>query len=132
MPSLLPSPVVHLNTPSLLPLPAPPRPRVLRPRPRRALHTQATLHVLLERRELDALTPDELEVYETPDGILSSERVPAGVYVPEVVASKNVRKPRGRFKVGRGVRVCARARARVCVFGGGVSAWAVLLCWGVG
>lgn len=47
----------------------------------------------------DALTEEELDIYETPEAILSSERVPEGVYVGEVVESKNVRKARGRFKV---------------------------------
>jgi hypothetical protein len=36
--------------------------------------------------------------------MLSSEVVPEGVYVPEVVVSKNVRKARGRMKVGGGRR----------------------------
>lgn len=38
-------------------------------------------------------------MFTTPEGMLSSEVVPEGVYVPEVVVSKNVRKARGRFKV---------------------------------
>ncbi|GIL49256.1 hypothetical protein Vafri_5386 [Volvox africanus] len=62
-------------------------------------HVMAVLRSLLNRTELDALTEADKEVYETPDGILSSERVPAGVYVPEVVVNKNVKKPRGRFKM---------------------------------
>ncbi|GIL73837.1 hypothetical protein Vretimale_5312 [Volvox reticuliferus] len=62
-------------------------------------HVMAVLRSLLARTELDALTEADKEVYETPDGILSSERVPAGVYVPEVVVNKNIKKPRGRFKM---------------------------------
>ncbi|KXZ48792.1 hypothetical protein GPECTOR_25g376 [Gonium pectorale] len=58
----------------------------------------AVLRKLLDRAEHDALTEDDRDVYETPEGMLSSERVPAGVYVPEVVVNKNVKKPRGRFK----------------------------------
>ncbi len=62
------------------------------------------LRGLLERAEHGALTEADRDVYDTPEGMLSSERVPVGVYVPEVVANKNVKKPRGRFKVrwGRG------------------------------
>jgi hypothetical protein len=40
-------------------------------------------------------------VYNTPEGMLASDVVPAGVYVPEVVMSKNVRKARGRMRVRR-------------------------------
>ncbi|GLC46160.1 hypothetical protein PLESTB_001196200 [Pleodorina starrii] len=61
-------------------------------------HVMAVLGSLLVRSEHDSLTEADKEVYETPEGILSSERVPAGVYVPEVVVNKNVKKPRGRFK----------------------------------
>lgn len=53
----------------------------------------------LERSAHDGLTQDDFTVYATPEGLLSSEVVPEGVYVPEVVVSKNVRKARGRFKV---------------------------------
>jgi hypothetical protein len=38
-------------------------------------------------------------VYNTPEGMLASDVVPEGVYVPEVVVSKNVRKARGRMRV---------------------------------
>ncbi|GFR52601.1 hypothetical protein Agub_g15198, partial [Astrephomene gubernaculifera] len=62
-------------------------------------HVQAVLRSLLVRSEHDALTEADKEVYDTPEGILSSERIPAGVYVPEVVVNKNVKKPRGRFKM---------------------------------
>jgi hypothetical protein len=40
-------------------------------------------------------------VYNTPEGMLSSDVVPEGVYVPEVVVNKNVRKARGRMRVRR-------------------------------
>lgn len=60
----------------------------------------------LERGEHDGLSDEDFAVWTTPEGLLSSEVVPEGVYVPEVVVSKNVRKARGRFKVrarwGRG------------------------------
>jgi len=59
------------------------------------------LQGLLARGPHDALSGQEVDVWATPAGMLSSERVPDGVYVPEVVVSKNIRKPRGRFKVGR-------------------------------
>lgn len=53
----------------------------------------------LDRSGHDALTDEDFAVFTTPEGMLSSEVVPEGVYVPEVVVSKNVRKARGRFKV---------------------------------
>lgn len=56
----------------------------------------------LDRTQHDALTDDDIAVYNTPEGMLASEVVPQGVYVPEVVVSKNVRKARGRFKVSAG------------------------------
>ncbi|PNH07202.1 hypothetical protein TSOC_006379, partial [Tetrabaena socialis] len=64
-----------------------------------ALYGGSVLRGLLSRGEHDALSEADREVFETPEGVLSSERVPAGVYVPEVVANRNVRKPRGRFKM---------------------------------
>ncbi len=60
---------------------------------------QAVLRSLLERAEHDGLGEADRDVYDTPEGMLCSERVPAGVYVPEVVVNRNVKKPRGRFKV---------------------------------
>jgi hypothetical protein len=57
------------------------------------------LAVLLERGPHDGLTSQDFRVYETPEGLLSSEVVPKGVYVGEVVQSKNVRKARGRMRV---------------------------------
>lgn len=57
------------------------------------------LRPLLQHSDHDGLSPDDITAYNTPDGLLSSDVVPQGVYVPQVVASKNVRKPRGRFKV---------------------------------
>lgn len=48
----------------------------------------------------EALTDEDFNIFTTPEGMLSSEVVPEGVYVPEVVVSKNVRKARGRMKVG--------------------------------
>ena len=47
----------------------------------------------------DALTAEDMDVYATPEGMLCSERVPEGTYVPEVVMSKNIKKSRGRMKV---------------------------------
>lgn len=57
------------------------------------------LDTWLDRKEHDPLTEEDFAVFNTPEGMLSSEVVPEGVYVPEVVVSKNVRKARGRFKV---------------------------------
>jgi len=57
------------------------------------------LEKLLDRADSDALTKHDVEVFETPEGTLSNERVQEGVYVGEVVASKNVRKARGRMRV---------------------------------
>jgi hypothetical protein len=51
------------------------------------------------RSEHDTLTDDDIAVYNTPEGMLSSDVVPEGVYVPEVVVNKNVRKARGRMRV---------------------------------
>lgn len=70
------------------------------------------LRELLVRGEHDGLTEADKEVYETPEGMLSSERIPAGVYVPEVVVNKNVKKPRGRMRVrgGRGFGEPVRRR----------------------
>lgn len=66
------------------------------------------LQQLLDRSAHDALTRAQVDVFETPEGMLASERAPEGVYVPEVVASKNVRKARGRMRVRRrGGRRCA-------------------------
>ncbi|KAG2444413.1 hypothetical protein HXX76_001166 [Chlamydomonas incerta] len=59
----------------------------------------AVLRELLVRGEHDGLTEADREVYETPEGMLSTERVPVGVYVPEVVVNKNVKKPRGRMRM---------------------------------
>lgn len=53
----------------------------------------------LDRSEHDGLNTDDISVYNTPEGILSSEVVPEGVFVPQVVTSKNVRKARGRMRV---------------------------------
>jgi hypothetical protein len=53
------------------------------------------------RSEHDTLTDDDIAVYNTPEGMLASDVVPEGVYVPEVVVSKNVRKARGRMRVRR-------------------------------
>lgn len=66
----------------------------------------AGLSSWLDRAEHGALTDDDIAVYRTPEGILSSEVVPEGVYVPEVVVNKNVRKARGRMRV--------RARGHAC------------------
>lgn len=62
-------------------------------------HVQAVLASLLHRSEHDALGEHDKDVWETPEGTLSSERIPAGVYVPEVIVKKNVKKPRGRFRM---------------------------------
>jgi hypothetical protein len=51
------------------------------------------------RSDHDALTKHDVEVWRTPEGVLSSEVVPEGVYVGEVVRNKNVRKARGRMRV---------------------------------
>jgi hypothetical protein len=74
----------------------------------------------LDRSGHDALTDEDFAVFSTPEGVLSSEVVPEGVYVPEVVVSKNVRKARGRFKVSQApLGVAAGVREE----GGGFSAW---------
>ncbi|KAF8055816.1 hypothetical protein HT031_006591 [Scenedesmus sp. PABB004] len=65
----------------------------------------------LDRSRHDAVSDDDIAVWRTPEGLLASEVVPEGVYVPEVVVSKNVRKARGRFRVS--ARLHASARARV-------------------
>eukprot|EP00882_Tetradesmus_deserticola_P023753 GHRQ01025864.1.p1 GENE.GHRQ01025864.1~~GHRQ01025864.1.p1 ORF type:complete len:387 (+),score=135.80 GHRQ01025864.1:731-1891(+) len=52
----------------------------------------------LDRSEHDSLTDDDIAAYNTPEGMLASDVVPAGVYVPEVVTSKNVRRARGRMR----------------------------------
>lgn len=61
------------------------------------------------RSEHDALGDDDIAMYNTPEGMLAADVVPEGVYVPEVVVSKNVRKARGRMRVsaqqGQRVRV---------------------------
>ncbi|GBF89654.1 hypothetical protein Rsub_02372, partial [Raphidocelis subcapitata] len=57
------------------------------------------LQALLDRAEHDALTKHDVEVWRTPEGVLSSEVVPEGVYQGEVVANKNVRKARGRMRM---------------------------------
>ena len=59
----------------------------------------------LDRQAHDTLTEDDIAVFNTPEGMLNSEVVPEGVYVPEVVVSKNVRKARGRFRVSEGCRL---------------------------
>jgi hypothetical protein len=61
------------------------------------------MHQCTRRSEHDALTADDIAVYHTPAGVLSSEVVPEGVYVPQVVKSKNVRKARGRMRVSEGL-----------------------------
>jgi hypothetical protein len=60
-----------------------------------------SLHYIATHRSVhDALSDEQLFIWSTPRGVLSSERVPEGVYVGQVVESKNVRKAaRGRFKV---------------------------------
>lgn len=67
------------------------------------------LEALLDRSDHDALTRRDVEVWGTPEGVLSSEVVPEGVYVGEVVASKNVRKARGRMRVSGAREGAARA-----------------------
>jgi hypothetical protein len=57
------------------------------------------LEQLLGRGEHDGLSEEDITCWRTPEGILSTEVVPEGVYVPEVVANKNVRKARGRMRV---------------------------------
>eukprot|EP00955_Chlamydomonas_euryale_P003148 33349-Chlamydomonas_euryale.AAC.1 len=52
-------------------------------------HVVGALAVLLDRAEFATLTQHDLDVYATPEGVLSSERAQEGVYVGEVVASKN-------------------------------------------
>lgn len=85
------------------------------------------LAVWLDQAEHAALSDDDFSVFNTPEGLLASEVVPEGVYVPQVVVSKNVRKARGRFKVGDrgrqqwrdGWRVSLHAHCRglcVCVW----------------
>jgi hypothetical protein len=59
------------------------------------------LQKLLDRADHDALTRHDVDVWRTPEGVLLSEVVPEGVYVGEVVASKNVRKARGRMRVSK-------------------------------
>ncbi|MEW5308073.1 MAG: hypothetical protein WDW38_000060 [Sanguina aurantia] len=63
-------------------------------------HVGAALATLLDRVEHDALTEHDLEVASTPEGMLCSERVAEGTYIPEVVENKNVKKARGRMRSG--------------------------------
>ncbi|XP_074569489.1 LOW QUALITY PROTEIN: protein ILITYHIA-like [Curcuma longa] len=44
----------------------------------------------------DMLTENEIKIFYTPEGQLSTEQ---GVYVAETIAAKNSRQPKGRFKV---------------------------------
>ena len=60
------------------------------------------LEQLLDRKEHDGLTEEQITIWRTPEGMLSTDVVPEGVYVPQVVANKNVRKARGRMRVSAG------------------------------
>lgn len=44
----------------------------------------------------DALTEKDIQIFRTPEGMLSTEQ---GVYVAESVASKNIKQAKGRFRV---------------------------------
>eukprot|EP00898_Chlorokybus_atmophyticus_P007528 jgi/Chlat1/7777/Chrsp66S07244 len=54
------------------------------------------LSELADRAEHDRLTPEDLDVFNTPAGQLANEK---GVYVAEIVANRNVRRAKGRFKL---------------------------------
>ncbi|KAG1666477.1 hypothetical protein FOA52_004859 [Chlamydomonas sp. UWO 241] len=60
----------------------------------------ASLAALLDATEFSALTEDDVIVYETPEGMLASERPAEGVYVGEVAKSRNTKKAKGRFAKG--------------------------------
>lgn len=62
-------------------------------------HVLPLLERLLDLSEHAALTPRDVDVYETPEGMLASERVPEGVYVPEVRFMVRIR---CRCRVGLG------------------------------
>ncbi|CAI9767444.1 unnamed protein product [Fraxinus pennsylvanica] len=50
---------------------------------------------LPDRFEHDALSENDIQIFRTPEGMLSSEQ---GVYVAESVAAKNVKQAKGRFR----------------------------------
>ncbi|KAG6482942.1 hypothetical protein ZIOFF_059581 [Zingiber officinale] len=51
---------------------------------------------LLDHSLHDMLTENDIKIFYTPEGQLSTEQ---GVYVAETIAAKNSRQPKGRFKV---------------------------------
>ncbi|KAL6586597.1 eIF-2-alpha kinase activator GCN1 [Orobanche minor] len=51
---------------------------------------------LPERIAHDTLSEIDIQIFRTPEGMLSTEQ---GVYIPESVASKNVRQAKGRFRI---------------------------------
>ncbi|XAR48876.1 hypothetical protein NMG60_11031843 [Bertholletia excelsa] len=50
---------------------------------------------LPDRHAHDTLTENDIEIFNTPEGMLSSEQ---GVYVAETVATKNIKQAKGRFR----------------------------------
>ncbi|KAG6388178.1 hypothetical protein SASPL_153377 [Salvia splendens] len=51
---------------------------------------------LPDRVAHDALSEDDIQIFRTPEGVLSTEQ---GVYIAESVASKNVKQAKGRFRI---------------------------------
>lgn len=56
---------------------------------------EEVLGELPERAKHDELSENDIKIFHTPEGVLSTEH---GVYVAEAVAAKNTRLARGRFK----------------------------------
>ncbi|XP_058216318.1 protein ILITYHIA isoform X2 [Rhododendron vialii] len=54
------------------------------------------LHNLPDHSAHDTLSESDIQIFRTPEGMLSSEQ---GVYVAESVASKNTKQAKGRFRV---------------------------------
>ncbi|KAK9292309.1 hypothetical protein L1049_020274 [Liquidambar formosana] len=61
-------------------------------------YTQFDKHLknLPDRYSHDTLSENDIQIFRTPEGMLSSEQ---GVYVAEAVAAKNTRQAKGRFRV---------------------------------
>lgn len=54
------------------------------------------LESLIDRKDHDGLSENDIKIFNTPPGNLSTEQ---GVYIAEIVADKNVKLAKGRFKM---------------------------------
>ena len=92
-------------------------------------HVCQVLEGLLDRKQYDALSWLDLDVYRTPEGVLQIERAQAGQYKGEVVTSKvKAKKPRqGRKKVGHVTRLLTYATSSAPHFDDGFLASPPLL-----